>query len=161
MNGNNDSNSEEIFGVMGQLKDKFNALISGNISLDRYNEEVESEHFRGSFTQFAPSGGSLNPGGNLVSRDGVATVTQDIRFQIRIFPKNVNNPRPLRIEVDSPHRVGSNKIIHINPAGGGRMDVPSDIVEEIMPDNCIDLVRISGASHFREAINQSLEHWGV
>jgi len=159
MNGNDDLYTEEIFNVMGQLKEKFNSHISGNINQNQLEENSETDNFRGRFSQFAPSGGILNPGENLVTEDGVATVSQDIRFQVAIFPINVDDAEPLRLEVDNAHREGLNKIIHINPAGGDMINVSSDDVEDIIPENCIDLVRISGSSYFREAIGQSLEHW--
>ena len=153
------SDTLEIFEVMGKLRSKFNALISGNISLDRYSEEEHSENFRGAYEHFALSGGRLNPGENLVNGDGVATVTQDIQFRMKIFPRNIDDVQPLRLEVDSQHRVGPNKIIHINPAGGGVIEIPHNDVEELCPEYCIDLVRISGSRYFREAIDQSLEYW--
>ena len=77
----------EIFLVMSQLRDKFNAHISGNISQNQLGETVETENFNGEFNQFHPSGGHLVSGQNLINADGVATVTQDLRFQISIRPK--------------------------------------------------------------------------
>ena len=146
---------------MGKLKDKFNAQLEQSDMNDSFYEKVESTNFVGSFTQFAPSGGKLIPNENLLNENGVAVVRQDLKFQIAIFPKNIENAEPLRLEVDNRHKTENKKIIHINPAGGNVIEIPSDVVEQISPGYCIDLVRISGSQYFRKAISISLMEWGI
>lgn len=151
----------EIFEIMGELKNKFNEHISGNITRRQVKEDVESNNFIARYSHFAISGGRLIPGQNLINENGIATVNQGLNFRIQILPKNVNTAEPLRLEVDNPHRIGSNKIIHINPAGGDPCQIPNDLVEDISPGRTIDLVRISGSIQFLEAIHQSFEYWGL
>lgn len=151
----------EIFLVMSQLRDKFNAHISGNINQNQLEETVETESFIGEFNQFHPSGGHLIAGQNLINADGVATVTQDLRFQISIRPNRIADAQPLRLEVDNEHRVGRNKIIHVNPAGASAIEIPSEVITRLSPDNCIDLVRISSSSEFRSAIGISRQTWHI
>ncbi|MCJ7571568.1 MAG: hypothetical protein MUO82_06805 [Candidatus Thermoplasmatota archaeon] len=161
MNRSYNSNTKEIFSVMGKLKENFNLCIRGNIKENKLEENVETDNFRGRFYQFVPSGGKLNIGDNFIDENGIATVTQDIKFQISVIPKNSDNAPPLRLGVDNSHRQGTNKIIHINSSDGQRFDVPYKDIEELMPGNCIDLVRISGSVYFQNAINKSLKHWKI
>jgi len=158
-----DKNSltDEIFYIMGKLRDKFNIQIKQGSVDDSIYSETETANFVGRFTQFAPSGGRLFPNKNLLKKNGIAVVRQDLKFQISIFPKNIKNVEPLRLEVDNRHKTEGKKIIHINPAGGKVIEIPSDVVEQISPKYCIDLVGISGSRYFREAIHKSLERWGM
>ena len=144
---------------MGELRSKFNEHISGNISREQLEENAESDNYIGRFSQFDPSGGRLIPGENLINNDGVATVNQQMSFQISIRPKEIQNAQPLRLEVDNCHRAGINKIIHINPASGAMVQIPNNLVEQISPDYAIDLVAISGSQPFRDAIRRSVSHW--
>lgn len=78
-----------------------------------------------------------------------------------IHPNGIADAQSLRLEVDNEHRFGRNSIIHVNPSGASAIEIPSEVINRISPGNCIDLVRISISSEFRNAIEISRQIWQI
>lgn len=151
---------QEIFNIMGTLENHFKEQIKKEGEFpSKYFDRVCSENFVGEFKQFGASGGRLIQGQNIQTAGGTASITPDIRFKVAIRPVDISNAPTLRLEVDSEHRSGKNRVIHVKSADGCYEPIPEDIIKEVSPMYPVDLVAISGSQPFRTAVNKSINYW--
>lgn len=152
---------QEIFDIMGDLQRRFKEKIEKNGGVPpNYSDRVCYENFVGEFKQHGVSSGKLIPGHNFLPAGSIAAITPDIRFGVCVKPVNLPNVEPFRLEVDSKHRSGNYRLIHVNSADGWFSKIQEKVIKEVSPEYPIDLVAISGSQPVRTSINRSISCWG-
>lgn len=150
---------EDVYCLMGKFQNEFNKKIEEGSGTGKYLGSAESENYYGNYQIYAPSGGRLVVGINLFISDGIATVKEDIGLKIDIFPKYCTGVPPFHIDIDSHRSSKKGRIIHINDAYGKHYDIPSETIDELLPKNVIDLVKISSQTICKTAIQKSFQKW--